>query len=161
MCFFYLLMERAYYKEEALFNYNEVIESGGKFFLGDIIPEAWYERWFSKPKKGKGKIFILNKGRCGNGGIQVLSTTLERTVRDCLLVSLIEISCFQKNLKAKTFAVCMVEQRTLIRRGISESVLGIRQSRLKDLLIVVWRLLILISSLSQIHQVESGLVHCW
>lgn len=61
-------MERAYYKEEALFNYNEVIESGGKFFLGDIIPEAWYERWFSKPKKGKGKIFILNKGRCGNGG---------------------------------------------------------------------------------------------
>lgn len=65
---FYLLMERAYYKEEALFNYNEVIESGGKFFLGEIIPEAWYERWFSKPKKGKGKIFILNKGRCGNGG---------------------------------------------------------------------------------------------
>lgn len=58
----------AYNKEEALFDYNEVIESGGKFFLGDIIPEAWYERWFSKPKNGKGKIFILNKGRCGNGG---------------------------------------------------------------------------------------------
>ena len=66
--FFYLLMKNAYYKEEALFNYNEVIKSGGKFFLGEIIPEKWYERWFSKPKKGKGKIFILNKGRCGNGG---------------------------------------------------------------------------------------------
>ena len=53
-------------KEEALFDYNEVIKSGGKFFLGEIIPEAWYDRWFSKPKNGK--IFILNKGRCGNGG---------------------------------------------------------------------------------------------
>lgn len=65
---FYFVMKTANYKEEALFNYNEVIESGGKFFLEEIIPEAWYERWFSKPKKGKGKIFILNKGRCGNGG---------------------------------------------------------------------------------------------
>ena len=61
-------MKSGYYKEEALFDYNEVIKSGGKFFLDKIIPEAWYERWFSKPKKGKGKIFILNKGRCGNGG---------------------------------------------------------------------------------------------
>ena len=59
-------MKSGYYKEEALFDYNEVIKSGGKFFLGEIIPEAWYERWFSKPKNGK--IFILNKGRCGNGG---------------------------------------------------------------------------------------------
>ena len=66
--FFYLLMKSGYYKEEALFDYNEVIMSGGKFFLEEIIPEAWYERWFSKSKKGRGKIFILNKGRCGNGG---------------------------------------------------------------------------------------------
>ena len=61
-------MKSGYYKEEALFDYNEVIKSGGKFFLDKIIPEAWYERWFSKSKKGRGKIFILNKGRCGNGG---------------------------------------------------------------------------------------------
>ena len=66
--FFYLNMTTTQYKEEAIFDYNEVIKSGGKFFLGEIIPEAWYERWFSKPKNGKGKIFILNKGRCGNGG---------------------------------------------------------------------------------------------
>jgi hypothetical protein len=61
-------MMNAYYKEEALFKFDEVIEANGKFFLSDIIPEAWYERWFSKSKKGRGKIFILNKGRCGNGG---------------------------------------------------------------------------------------------
>ena len=48
---FYLLMKSGYYKEEALFDYNEVIKSGGKFFLGEIIAEALYERWFSKPKK--------------------------------------------------------------------------------------------------------------
>lgn len=65
---FYLLMMNAYYKEEALFKFDEIIEADGKFFLSDIIPEAWYERWFSKSKKGRGKIFILNKGRCGNGG---------------------------------------------------------------------------------------------
>ena len=61
-------MKRAYNKEEALFKFDEVIEADGKFFLSDVIPEAWYERWFSKSKKGRGKIFILNKGRCGNGG---------------------------------------------------------------------------------------------
>ncbi len=59
-------MISAYNKEEALFNYDEVIKSGGKFHLGDIIPNAWYERWFAPVRKGK--IIILNKGRCGNGG---------------------------------------------------------------------------------------------
>ena len=61
-------MKRAYNKEEALFKFDEVIEADGKFFLSDIIPNAWYERWFAPTTKGKGKIFILNKGRCGNGG---------------------------------------------------------------------------------------------
>ena len=61
-------MKRAYNKEEALFKFDEVIEADGKFFLSDIIPNSWYERWFAPPTKGKGKIFILNKGRCGNGG---------------------------------------------------------------------------------------------
>ena len=65
---FYFVMKRAYNKEEALFKFDEVIEADGKFFLSDIIPNAWYERWFAPPTKGKGKIFILNKGRCGNGG---------------------------------------------------------------------------------------------
>ena len=41
-------------------------KANGKFHVKDIIPEAEYKRWFSSRKQGK--IFVLNKGRCGNGG---------------------------------------------------------------------------------------------
>ena len=81
---------------------------------------------------------------------QVSSTMQEKIVRACSSVSLIGVSCFQKNQRAKTSAVYMAEQRPLRRRGISESALGIRQSQLKDLMISVWRSLILTSSLSPI-----------
>ena len=52
--------------KEALFEFDTTIKADGKFFLRDIISEADYKRWFSTKKQGK--IFILNKGRCGNGG---------------------------------------------------------------------------------------------
>lgn len=51
---------------DALFKFDTTINANGKFFLKDIIPDAEYKRWFSSRKQGK--IIILNKGRCGNGG---------------------------------------------------------------------------------------------
>ena len=50
----------------ALFEFDTTIKANGKFKVKDIIPEAEYKRWFSSRKQGK--IFVLNKGRCGNGG---------------------------------------------------------------------------------------------
>ena len=55
-----------YTSKEALFEFDTTINANGKFFLKDIIPDAEYKRWFSSRKQGK--IIILNKGRCGNGG---------------------------------------------------------------------------------------------
>ena len=81
---------------------------------------------------------------------QDLSTMQENTARDCSSASLIEVSCFQKNHRAKTCAIYMVEQRTLRRKVISEYALGIKPNLLKDLMISVWRSLILISSLNPI-----------
>ena len=53
-------------KECKLFEFDTTIKANGKFYLKDIISDAEYGRWFSTRKQGK--IFILNKGRCGNGG---------------------------------------------------------------------------------------------
>lgn len=50
----------------ALFEFDTTIKANGKYYLKDIISDAEYKRWFSTRKQGK--IFILNKGRCGNGG---------------------------------------------------------------------------------------------
>ena len=50
----------------ALFEFDTTIKANGKYYLKDIISDAEYSRWFSTRKQGK--IFILNKGRCGNGG---------------------------------------------------------------------------------------------
>ena len=56
-------------REEALFEFDEVIKvEGEQKFLTDILTDRHYEKWFAQTKIGKGKIFILNKGRCGNGG---------------------------------------------------------------------------------------------
>lgn len=56
-------------REEALFEFDEVIKVKGKqFYLTDILTDRHYEKWFNQVKCSKGKIFILNKGRCGNGG---------------------------------------------------------------------------------------------
>lgn len=55
--------------EEALFEFDYEIEVSEKqFYLSDILTDRHYEKWFSQVKGDKGKIFILNKGRCGNGG---------------------------------------------------------------------------------------------
>ena len=55
--------------EEALFKFDYEIEVGEKqFYLSEILNERHYEKWFSQVKGDKGKIFVLNKGRCGNGG---------------------------------------------------------------------------------------------
>lgn len=50
----------------ALFECDTTIKANGKFHVKDIIPESEYKRWFSSRKQSK--IFVLNKGRCGNGG---------------------------------------------------------------------------------------------
>ena len=55
-----------YTSNEALFEFDRTINANGKKYLEEIIPDAEYKRWFSTRKQGK--IFILNKGRCGNGG---------------------------------------------------------------------------------------------
>ena len=58
-----------YMREEALFKFDEVIKVKDKqFYLTDILKDDHYYKWFNNVKGGKGKIFILNKGRCGNGG---------------------------------------------------------------------------------------------
>lgn len=55
-----------YTSSEALFEFDTTIKANGKYYLKDVISDAEYKRWFSTRKQGK--IFILNKGRCGNGG---------------------------------------------------------------------------------------------
>lgn len=50
----------------ALFEFDTTIKAKGKFNVMDIIPEEKYKRWFSS--RMQGKIFVLNKGLCGNGG---------------------------------------------------------------------------------------------
>ena len=53
-------------KGSGLFESDHPIPSNGKFYLSDIITDNLYETWFSRAKPAK--IFVLNKGRCGNGG---------------------------------------------------------------------------------------------
>lgn len=56
-------------KEEALFKFDEtILVKDDQFYLTDILTNRHYEKWFNQVKGSKGKIFILNKGRCGNGG---------------------------------------------------------------------------------------------
>ena len=45
---------------------NDIIVSEDKFYLSDILTEEHYDDLFSR--KNRGKIFVLNKNRCGNGG---------------------------------------------------------------------------------------------
>lgn len=49
-----------------LFTFDKTIDAGEKFYLKDIISDVDYKEWFSMSDNPK--IFILNKGRCGNGG---------------------------------------------------------------------------------------------
>ena len=49
-----------------IFESDYTIKSNGKEHLSDIIPDDEYKNWFNTRKSGK--IFVLNKGRCGNGG---------------------------------------------------------------------------------------------
>lgn len=66
---FYLLMKIANDKEEALFKFDKtILVKDDQFYLTDILTNRHYEKWFNQVKGSKGKIFILNKGRCGNGG---------------------------------------------------------------------------------------------
>lgn len=66
LCGGFLFNMVKYTSKEALFEFDTTINANGKFFLKDIISDAEYKRWFSSRKQGK--IIILNKGRCGNGG---------------------------------------------------------------------------------------------
>ena len=52
--------------EEALFTPDYFINADDKFYLSDIITDKLYNKWFARTKPAK--IFVLNKGRCGNGG---------------------------------------------------------------------------------------------
>ena len=49
-----------------LFEFDHTIKSNGKEHLPDIISDTEYKNWFNTRKGGK--IFVLNKGRCGNRG---------------------------------------------------------------------------------------------
>ena len=59
--------------DNILFDYDFEIEvkDSDKFYLSDILTNNHYKKWFNTFRthtNKKGKIFILNKGRCGNGG---------------------------------------------------------------------------------------------
>ena len=59
--------------DNILFDYDFEIEvkDSDKFYLSDILTNNHYKKWFNVSRthtNKKGKIFILNKGRCGNGG---------------------------------------------------------------------------------------------
>lgn len=62
--FLFYMMKDIY--SEALFEYDTTIKANEKLYLKDIISDVEYIKWFSTRKQGK--IFVLNKGRCGNGG---------------------------------------------------------------------------------------------
>ena len=49
-----------------LFEFDHTIKSNGKEHLSEIIPDEEYKKWFNTRQQGK--IIVLNKGRCGNGG---------------------------------------------------------------------------------------------
>ena len=49
-----------------LFESDHTIKSNRKEFLPEIIPDEVYKTWFNTRKGGK--IFVLNKSRCGNRG---------------------------------------------------------------------------------------------
>lgn len=49
-----------------LFTFDKTLVAGNKFYLKDIISDIEYAEWFSVTKKPK--IYVLNKGICGNGG---------------------------------------------------------------------------------------------
>ena len=49
-----------------LFESDHTIKSNRKEFLPEIIPDEVYKNWFNTRKCGK--IFVLNKSRCGNHG---------------------------------------------------------------------------------------------
>ena len=49
-----------------LFESDHTIKSNGKEFLPEIISDEEYKNWFNTRKGGK--IFVLNKSRCGNRG---------------------------------------------------------------------------------------------
>lgn len=52
--------------ENKLFTFDETINAVDKFYLADIIKDNHYRDWFNTTNNPK--IFILNKGMCGNGG---------------------------------------------------------------------------------------------
>ena len=49
-----------------IFEFDYTIKSNGKEHLSEIIPDEEYKNWFNT--RTEGKIIVLNKGRCGNGG---------------------------------------------------------------------------------------------
>ena len=49
-----------------IFEFDYTIKSNGKEHLSEIIPDEIYKNWFNT--RTDGKIIVLNKNRCGNGG---------------------------------------------------------------------------------------------
>lgn len=74
----------------ALFEFDTTIKANGKFNVKDIIPEEEYRRWFSSRKQGK--IFVLNKGRCGNRGTTGFIEYAKRNYKGlCIIVPNVSI----------------------------------------------------------------------
>lgn len=59
------LLEQALFVEESIFN-DHIIVPEDKFYLDDVLTADHFKELFDR--KSRGKIFVLNKGRCGNGG---------------------------------------------------------------------------------------------
>ena len=68
----------------ALFEFDKTIKANGKKYLEDIIPDEEYIRWFSSRKRGK--IFVLNKGRCGNGGTTGFKKYAEKNFKGLTII---------------------------------------------------------------------------
>ena len=64
---FLCYMSKELKANESLFKYDDIIPSNGEKYLKHILSDSHYKKWFNQVN-GVGKIFVLNKGRCGNGG---------------------------------------------------------------------------------------------
>ena len=61
------------------------IDSKGQFYLNKFLSDRYYEKLFEYVNGCRGKIFILNKGRCGNGGTTGFIEYARKTGRNLII----------------------------------------------------------------------------
>ena len=67
-----------------LFEFDHTIKSNGKEHLSEIIPDEEYKKWFNTRKGGK--IFVLNKNKCGNGGTTGFISYAKKTFKGLSII---------------------------------------------------------------------------